>query len=177
MNEEYNKRRMKANELLLNAMKKVDPNKDNTGIYGDIAQLYRELNLDIKNEMEAIQNVKELELEKLKIDEEAKARQQQIEADRIKNETEKLKIETEAKTKAEAIKAERERTAEEAKTEKRKSILDIVGKVAMAVATIFTGITQIWMFKQSTKKEEDEALLTQTSQTVVRNGLSGRIFK
>ena len=181
----YNERRKKANAILLKALSKVDPDQDDSGVYADIAQLYAQLNLDIKNEMDAILREKELEVEQLKIDKEAEAKAKADLTEQLKirteseskakaDETERMKIETESKVKAKAIEAEKERTASESKSEKRKAILDAIGKVAIGVGTVFTAGTQIWMFKRSTKFEDESALLTQSSQTVVRNGLSGK---
>lgn len=153
MTEEYNKRRLAANKALLDAINKIDPSDpDATKKYEAISKLYHELNADIKNELDKTAKAEELVVER-------------------------EKIESEKATKAEAIKAERERTEAEAKSEKTRSIIDISGKIAMAVATVFAAISQLWMFKRSTEKEVDEAILTQTDQTVVKNGLSGRFWK
>lgn len=150
---EFNERRLAANKKLLDTIEEVDPTDENAGqLLRDIAQLYHELNVDIRNEF----------------DRQSKAQELKVERERIK---------TEADTKAAAIKAERERTATEAKTETRKTIVDVITKLAIAAGSIFAAISQIWMFKRSTEKEVDEALLTKTDQTIVQNGLSGRFFK
>ena len=151
--EDYNQRRLAANKALLEAIQLIDPQDPEAGKkFESIAKLYHELNSDIKNELDARMKADELAVEREKID-------------------------SEKATKADAIMAERERTEQDAKSEKRKAILDVVGKGGIAAATIFSAIAQIKMFERSTKFEEENALLTQTDQTVVRNGLSGKFFK
>ena len=149
----FAERRMKANECLLKAIDLIDPRDPDAGKkFKEIADLYHELNADIKNELDHEQKKAELELEREKMDKEAG-------------------------TKAEAIQMEREKTESQAHSDKVKAYLDISGKIAIAVSTVFAAVSQLWMFKRSTEKESDEALLTQTDQTIVRNGLSGRFFK
>ena len=151
-NTSYEERRLAANEKLLEAIRNIDPLDPNAEkLYARATKLYHELNEDIKMHL---------------------TREDEIQ----KNKIEREKIKSEANTKAEAIKMERERTASESKTEKRKAYFDFFGKIMIAAASIFAAISQIWMFKRSTEKEKDEAILTQTDQTIVRNGLSGRFF-
>lgn len=153
MTEDFNRRRLAANKALLDAIELIDPSDPDAGKkYESIAKLYHELNSDIKNELD-----------------------KQMKADELVVEREK--IESEKATKAEAIKAERERTEQEAKSDMRRTVLDVVGKTGIAAATIFSAVAQIQMFNRSTKFEEENALLTQTDQTIVKNGLSGRFFK
>lgn len=54
--------------------------------------------------------------------------------------------------------------------------LEISKQAVLVGTTLFSGLTGLWMFKRSTRKEADEALLTQTDQTVVKSGLSN-IFR
>lgn len=72
------------------------------------------------------------------------------------------------------LEVESERLEEDKRANRKREILDVVGKILMGVTTVATVGSQIWMFKRSTKKEEDEAILTETDKTVVRNGLSGK---
>lgn len=151
-NKSFEERRLAANAKLLEAIDLIDPADEKAGEkYAEVAKLYHELNEDIKTELNHQDSLQ-------------------------KNKIERERIKVEANTKAEAIRMERERTSSEAKTEKRKAVFDILGKIMIAAASIFAGISQLWMFKRSTEKEKDEALLTQTDQTIVRNGLSGRFF-
>lgn len=141
-NEEFNKRRLEANEKLMEAIDMIDlTDEDAAEKLNAISQLYHELNQDIKNNL----------------DHEDKKAENAI--------------------KESAVKAEKEKAAEANKTEKIKAASGILGQVLIAAASVFAACSQLWMFKRSTEKEADEALLTQTDQTVVRNGLSGRFFK
>lgn len=72
------------------------------------------------------------------------------------------------------IEVESERLEEDKRSNRKREILDIIGKLVMVGTTVATVSSQVWMFKRSTKKEQDEALLTETDKTVVRNGLSGK---
>lgn len=151
--EDFTARKLAANKALLDAIGMIDPSdEDAVQKYEAISKLYHELNADIKNDF----------------DREAKAEELKVERE---------KIDSEAKTKAEAIKAERERNETEAKSDTRKAILDLVGKGGIAAATIFSAVAQIKMFDRSTEFEKENALLTTSEQTVVKNGLSGRFFK
>lgn len=151
--EDFTARKLAANKALLDAIGMIDPSdEDAVQKYEAISKLYHELNADIKNDF----------------DREAKAEELKVERE---------KIDSEAKTKAEAIKAERERNESEAKSDTRKAILDLVGKGGIAAATIFSAVAQIKMFDRSTEFEKENALLTTSEQTVVKNGLSGRFFK
>lgn len=151
--EDFTKRKLAANKALLDAIGMIDPSdEDAVQKYEAISKLYHELNADIKNDF----------------DREAKAEELKVERE---------KIESEANTKAEAIKAERERNESEVKSDTRKAILDLVGKGGIAAATIFSAVAQIKMFDRSTEFEKENALLTTSEQTVVKNGLSGRFFK
>lgn len=151
--EDFTARKLAANKALLDAIGMIDPSDpDAVKKYEAISKLYHELNADIKNDF----------------DREAKAEELKVERE---------KIESEKATKAEAIKAERERTESEAKSDMRKAILDVVGKGGIAAATIFSAVAQIKMFDRSTEFEKENALLTTSEQTVVKNGLSGRFFK
>ena len=69
---------------------------------------------------------------------------------------------------------EKDRLEEDKRSNRKKEWLDIIGKIVLVGTTLFTGGTQIWMYKRSTRKESDEAILTQTDRTTVQNGLSGR---
>lgn len=69
---------------------------------------------------------------------------------------------------------EKDRLEEDKRSNRKKETLDVVGKIVLVGTTLFTGVTQIWMYKRSTKKESDEAILTQTDRTTVQNGLTGR---
>ena len=151
--EDFTARKLAANKALLDAIGMIDPSDpDAVKKYEAISKLYHELNADIKNDF----------------DREAKAEELRVERE---------KIATEKATKAEAIAAERERTESEAKSDMRKAILDVVGKGGIAAATIFSAVAQIKMFDRSTEFEKENALLTTSEQTVVKNGLSGRFFK
>lgn len=151
--EDFTARKLAANKALLDAIGMIDPSDpDAVKKYEAISKLYHELNADIKNDF----------------DREAKAEELKVERE---------KIESEKATKAEAIAAERERTESEAKSDMRKAILDVVGKGGIAAATIFSAVAQIRMFDRSTEFEKENALLTTSEQTVVKNGLSGRFFK
>lgn len=151
--EDFTARKLAANKALLDAIGMIDPSDpDAVKKYEAISKLYHELNADIKNDF----------------DREAKAEELKVERE---------KIESEKATKAEAIAAERERTESEAKSDMRKAILDVVGKGGIAAATIFSAVAQIKMFDRSTEFEKENALLTTSEQTVVKNGLSGRFFK
>lgn len=151
--EDFTARKLAANKALLDAIGMIDPSdEDAVQKYEAISKLYHELNADIKNDF----------------DREAKAEELKVERE---------KIDSEAKTKAEAIKAERERNESEAKSDTRKAVLDLIGKGGIAAATIFSAVAQIKMFDRSTEFEKENALLTTSEQTVVKNGLSGRFFK
>jgi len=151
--EDFTARKLAANKALLDAIGLIDPSdEDAVQKYEAISKLYHELNADIKNDF----------------DREAKAEELKVERE---------KIASEANTKAEAIKAERERNESEVKSDTRKAILDLVGKGGIAAATIFSAVAQIKMFDRSTEFEKENALLTTSEQTVVKNGLSGRFFK
>lgn len=151
--EDFTARKLAANKALLDAIGMIDPSdEDAVQKYEAISKLYHELNADIKNDF----------------DREAKAEELKVERE---------KIDSEAKTKAEAIKAERERNETEAKSDTRKAVLDLIGKGGIAAATIFSAVAQIKMFDRSTEFEKENALLTTSEQTVVKNGLSGRFFK
>ena len=151
--EDFTARKLAANKALLDAIGMIDPSDpDAVKKYEAISKLYHELNADIKNDF----------------DREAKAEELKVERE---------KIESEKATKAEAIAAERERTESEAKSDMRKAVLDVIGKGGVAAATIFSAITQLKMFDRSTEFEKENALLTTSEQTVVKNGLSGRFFK
>lgn len=151
--EDFTARKLAANKALLDAIGMIDPSDpDAVKKYEAISKLYHELNADIKNDF----------------DREAKAEELKVERE---------KIESEKATKAEAIKAERERTESEAKSDMRKAVLDVVGKGGIAAATIFSAVAQIRMFDRSTEFEKENALLTTSQQTVVKNGISGRFFK
>lgn len=151
--EDFTARKLAANKALLDAIGMIDPSdEDAVQKYEAISKLYHELNADIKNDF----------------DREAKAEELKVERE---------KIASEANTKAEAIKAERERNESEVKSDTRKAILDLVGKGGIAAATIFSAVAQIKMFDRSTEFEKENALLTTSEQTVVKNGLSGRFFK
>lgn len=151
--EDFTARKLAANKALLDAIGMIDPSDpDAVKKYEAISKLYHELNADIKNDF----------------DREAKAEELKVERE---------KIESEKATKAEAIAAERERTETEAKSDMRKAVLDIVGKGGIAAATIFSAVAQWKMFDRSTEFEKENALLTTSEQTVVKNGLSGRFFK
>ena len=151
--EDFTARKLAANKALLDAIGMIDPSDpDAVKKYEAISKLYHELNADIKNDF----------------DREAKAEELKVERE---------KIESEKATKAEAIAAERERTESEAKSDMRKAVLDVVGKGGIAAATIFSAVAQIKMFDRSTEFEKENALLTTSQQTVVKNGLSGRFFK
>lgn len=151
--EDFTARKLAANKALLDAIGMIDPSDpDAVKKYEAISKLYHELNADIKNDF----------------DREAKAEELKVERE---------KIESEKATKAEAIAAERERTESEAKSDMRKAVLDVVGKGGIAAATIFSAVAQIKMFDRSTEFEKENALLTTSEQTVVKNGLSGRFFK
>jgi len=151
--EDFTARKLAANKALLDAIGMIDPSDpDAVKKYEAISKLYHELNADIKNDF----------------DREAKAEELKVERE---------KIESEKATKAEAIAAERERTESEAKSDMRKAILDVVGKGGIAAATIFSAVAQIKMFDRSTEFEKENALLTTSQQTVVKNGISGRFFK
>ena len=88
-----------------------------------------------------------------------------------------IKNELDREAKADETALEYERLDQDAKTEKVRARIDIAGKSVMAAASIFAALSQLWMFKRSTEKEHEEAILTETNQTVVRNGLSGRFWK
>lgn len=151
--EDFTARKLAANKALLDAIGMIDPSdEDAVQKYEAISKLYHELNADIKNDF----------------DREAKAEELKVERE---------KIASEANTKAEAIKAERERNESEAKSDTRKAVLDLVGKGGIAFATVFSAVTQYKMFNKSTEFEKENALLTTSAQTVVKNGLSGRFFK
>lgn len=151
--EDFTARKLAANKALLDAIGMIDPSDpDAVKKYEAISKLYHELNADIKNDF----------------DREAKAEELKVEREKIKSEK---------ATKAEAIAAERERTESEAKSDMRKAVLDVVGKGGIAAATIFSAVAQIKMFDRSTEFEKENALLTTSEQTVVKNGLSGRFFK
>lgn len=69
------------------------------------------------------------------------------------------------------------RKVEEAERSNRKGErLEVSKQAVMVGTTLFSTLAGVWMFKRSTKKEADEAILTTTDQTVVKNGL-GSIFK
>lgn len=151
--EDFTARKLAANKALLDAIGMIDPSdEDAVQKYEAISKLYHELNADIKNDF----------------DREAKAEELKVERE---------KIASEANTKAEAIKAERERNESESKSDTRKAILDLIGKGGIAAATIFSAVTEYKMFNRSTEFEKENALLTTSAQTVVKNGLSGRFFK
>lgn len=151
--EDFTERKLAANRALLDAIGMIDPSDpDAMQKYEAVSKLYHELNADIKNDF----------------DREAKAAELEVERE---------KINTEAKTKADAIAAERDRNEKEAKSDLRKAILDVVGKGGIAAATIFSAIAQIQMFNRSTEFEKENALLTTTDQTTVKNGISGRFFR
>ena len=151
--EDFTARKLAANKALLDAIGMIDPSdEDAVQKYEAISKLYHELNADIKNDFD-----REAKNEELKVERE--------------------KIASEANTKAEAIKAERERNETEAKSDTRKAVLDLIGKGGIAAATIFSAVAQIKMFDRSTEFEKENALLTTSEQTVVKNGLSGRFFK
>lgn len=171
MTEDYNKRRLAANKALLDAIGMIDP-KDPEAVkkYEAISKLYHELNSDIKNELDKSMKADEIALEREKLERETASKAESIKVEREK-------IESDKATKAEAIAAERERTDKEAKSDTRKAVLDVVGKAGIAAATIFSAVAQIKMFERSTEFEKENALLTQTDQTVVRNGLTGKFFK
>ena len=151
--EDFTARKLAANKALLDAIGQIDPSdEDAVQKYEAISKLYHELNADIKNDFD-----REAKTEELKVERE--------------------KIASEANTKAEAIKAERERNESEVKSDTRKAVLDLIGKGGIAAATIFSAVAQIKMFERSTEFEKENALLTTSGQTVVKNGLSGRFFK
>ena len=151
--EDFTARKLAANKALLDAIGMIDPSdEDAVQKYEAISKLYHELNADIKNDFD-----REAKVEELKVERE--------------------KIASEANTKAEAIKAERERNESESKSDTRKAVLDLIGKGGIAAATIFSAVAQIKMFDRSTEFEKENALLTTSEQTVVKNGLSGRFFK
>jgi hypothetical protein len=140
--EEFDNRRSKANQALLDAIEQVDASDPEAAErYKAIAALYHELNTDIKNEFDHSDKKEENAIKK------------------------------------EAIKAESEKAVASDKTERLKAGSDFVGKLIIAATSVFAAGTQLWMFKRSTEKEADEALLTQTDQTIVRNGLSGKFWK
>lgn len=74
------------------------------------------------------------------------------------------------------LELENARLEEENRSNNAKELLDWVGKAALVGTTLFTGITQIWMFRRSTKKESDEAYLTTTDKTIVQESLTGRFW-
>lgn len=138
-NSNYDTRRLAANKKLLEAIELVDPtDEDAAEKLNAIAQLYHELNQDIKNGL----------------DHEDKKAENAI--------------------KESAVKAETEKAAEANKTEKIKAASGILGQLLVAVATAGTAFVHLYTFNRATAKEADEALLTQTDQTIVRNTLSGR---
>lgn len=194
----WQKRRLEANNVLLEEFGKIDK-EDPEAVrkYDALSKLYHELNSDIKIYFDREVEEEKLKTEERRIDAEiaAKAAAIEVERERVRVEVEKLEAEKErsriesekldverermksdAEVKAEAMKVERERTEAQAKAEKRKAWLDVVGKIVIGVATALGAVAQIMMFWRATKKEEDEALLTETNKTVVRNGLSGKFF-
>lgn len=194
----WEQRRLEANNKLLAEFKKIDPaDADSCKRYEGLTKLYHELNSDIKIYLD-----QEIEFEKIKAEtqranaeaaakaavNEIERERARIEAEKLKIEAEKLKIEaekldvdrektkTDAEIKTQAMEVERERTEAQAKSEKRKAILDVIGKCVIGLATALGAIAQIMMFWRATRKEADEAILTETDKTVVRNGLSGKFF-
>ena len=138
-NKDFDRRRLEANEKLLEAIELVDlTDEDAAEKLNAISQLYHELNQDIKNGL----------------DHEDKKAENAI--------------------KESAVKAEKEKAAEANKTEKIKAASGILGQLLVAVATAGTAFVHLYTFNRATAKEADEALLTQTDQTIVRNTLSGR---
>lgn len=85
-----------------------------------------------------------------------------------------MKNQLDAKLREDELDLENAKADEEERSNRMKERLDIVGKVIMVGTTIATVSSQVWMFKRSTKKEQDEAILTETDKTVVRNGLSAK---
>lgn len=72
----------------------------------------------------------------------------------------------------------RAQALEEMERKNRSSeILDMIGKGIMVGTTAFTGWMQWRMFKRSTKKEFDEAILTTTDKTVVTESLKGSFWR
>ena len=169
--EDFTARKLAANKALLDAIGMINPSDpDAVKKYEAISKLYHELNADIKNDFDREAKAEELRVEREKLESEKATKAEAMAVEREK-------IATEKATKAEAIAAERERTESEAKSDMRKAILDVVGKGGIAAATIFSAVAQIKMFDRSTEFEKENALLTTSEQTVVKNGLSGRFFK
>ena len=71
---------------------------------------------------------------------------------------------------------ERRKIDEAERSNRKGEKLEISKQGVIVGTTLLSTIAGIWMFKRSTRKESDEALLTQTDQTVVKSGL-GSIFK
>ena len=84
----------------------------------------------------------------------AQHEEEKINIEHNRNEIEQVKVE-------EAIRANR-------KGEK----LEISKQAVLVGTTVLSTFTGLWMFKRSTRKEADEAILSTTDQTVVRSGLS-----
>ena len=151
--EEYNERRLKANQKLLETIQMIDPaDPEAAELFNAATKLYHELNEDIK-----VQLNHEEEVERQK--------------------TENRKIDSEASIKAKAIKMEKSKTDSEAKSEKRRATFDLIGKFVIGASTVVAAGIQLLMFWRSTEKEKEEAYLTETDKTVVRNGLSGKWWK
>ena len=69
------------------------------------------------------------------------------------------------------------RKIEEAERSNRKGEKLEISKQGVIVGTaLLSTVTGIWAYKRSTRKESDEAILTQTDQTVVKSGL-GSLFR
>lgn len=85
-----------------------------------------------------------------------------------------IKNKADAKNKASENQIEEDRLEEDKRANRKKEKLDIWGKIIIVGTTVFTGVSQIWMFKRSTRKEMDESILTTTDKVTVQNGLTGR---
>ena len=132
-NEAYEKRRLKANAKLLDLLEDIDREEDDAGEkLAEVAQLYHELNADIKTCNEHEEKLQALEVEK-------------------------------------------ERTQLGLLSERNKARLNFLGQIIVGVATAAAALAHLWMFSRSTRKEEDEAILTETDRNTVRNGLSWKL--
>ena len=74
------------------------------------------------------------------------------------------------------IAVEERKIAEAERSNRKGEKLEISKQGVLVGTTLLSTLTGLWMFKRSTRKEADEALLTQTDQTVVRSGI-GNIFR
>lgn len=74
------------------------------------------------------------------------------------------------------LEVERRKIDEAERSNRKGEKLEISKQAVLVGTTIFSTIFGWKMFKRSTAKEKDEAILTTTDQTVVRSGL-GSIFR